>query len=69
MDGNPLNTKLCEEYGCEIPVVAFAHTKDVIRMPVGLEYLGQPDLSQMNYDQIFAGFGTKLVISRLVLIC
>ena len=30
MEGNPLHTRLCEEYGCEIPVVAFAHTKDVI---------------------------------------
>lgn len=30
MSGNPLHTRLCEEYGCEYPVVAFAHTKDVI---------------------------------------
>lgn len=28
--GNPLRTRLCEEYGCEYPIVAFAHTKDVI---------------------------------------
>ena len=27
---DPLRTKLCEEYGCEVPIVAFAHTKDVI---------------------------------------
>ncbi len=30
MSGDPLNTRLCEEYGCEVPIVAFAHTKDVI---------------------------------------
>ena len=30
MAGDPLHTKLCEEYGCEVPIVTFAHTKDVI---------------------------------------
>lgn len=30
MNSNPLHTRLCEEYGAEVPVVAFAHTKDVI---------------------------------------
>jgi len=30
MSSNPLHTRLCDEYGCEVPVVAFAHTKDVI---------------------------------------
>lgn len=25
-----LHTKLCDVYGCEVPIVAFAHTKDVI---------------------------------------
>jgi NAD(P)H-dependent flavin oxidoreductase YrpB (nitropropane dioxygenase family) len=30
MNGDPLHTRLCEEYGCELPIVAFAHTKDVI---------------------------------------
>lgn len=30
MSGDPLRTRLCEEYGCEYPIVAFAHTKDVI---------------------------------------
>lgn len=27
---DPLHTRLCEEYGCELPIVAFAHTKDVV---------------------------------------
>ena len=30
MKGDPLHTRLCDEYGCELPIVAFAHTKDVI---------------------------------------
>jgi NAD(P)H-dependent flavin oxidoreductase YrpB (nitropropane dioxygenase family) len=30
MNGEPLHTRLCDEYGCELPIVAFAHTKDVI---------------------------------------
>ncbi len=30
MATDPLRTRLCDEYGCEVPVVAFAHTKDVI---------------------------------------
>jgi NAD(P)H-dependent flavin oxidoreductase YrpB (nitropropane dioxygenase family) len=30
MSSDPLHTRLCDEYGCEVPVVAFAHTKDVI---------------------------------------
>lgn len=30
MSGNPLHTRLCEQYGAEVPIVAFAHTKDVI---------------------------------------
>ena len=30
MAGDPLHTRLCEEYGCEVPIVAFAHTRDVI---------------------------------------
>jgi len=30
MSGNAMQTRLCEEYGCEYPIVAFAHTKDVI---------------------------------------
>ena len=30
MQESPLRTRLCEEYGCELPIVAFAHTKDVV---------------------------------------
>lgn len=30
MSADPLHTRLCEVYGCEVPIVAFAHTKDVI---------------------------------------
>ena len=27
---DPLRTRLCEEYGCEIPIVAFSLTKEVV---------------------------------------
>ena len=27
---DPLHTRLCDQYGCEVPIVAFAHTKDVV---------------------------------------
>ena len=30
MSGDPLHSRLCEEYGCEVPICGFAHTKDVI---------------------------------------
>ena len=30
MTQDPLHTKLCDEYGCEVPIVAFSHTKDVV---------------------------------------
>ena len=30
MSDDPLHTRLCDEYGCEVPIVAFAHTRDVI---------------------------------------
>ncbi len=30
MANDPLHTRLCDEYGCEYPIVAFAHTRDVI---------------------------------------
>ena len=30
MSGDPLHSRLCDEYGCEVPVCGFAHTKDVI---------------------------------------
>ena len=30
MPADPLHTRLCDEYGCEYPIVAFSHTRDVI---------------------------------------
>jgi len=27
---DPLHTRLCDEYGCEVPIVAFSHTRDVV---------------------------------------
>ena len=46
---DPLHTRLCDEYGCEIPVVAFAHTKDVIAAVTnagGIGILGATGLSE-----------------------
>ena len=28
MTRDPMQTRLCDEYGCEIPLVGFAHTRD-----------------------------------------
>ncbi len=30
MPADPLHTRLCEDYGCEVPIVAFNHTRDVV---------------------------------------
>ncbi len=40
MQTDPLHTRLCEEYGCEVPVVAFAHTRDVITAVVNAGGIG-----------------------------
>lgn len=40
MNGDPLHTRLCDEYGCELPIVAFAHTKDVIAAVVNAGGIG-----------------------------
>jgi NAD(P)H-dependent flavin oxidoreductase YrpB (nitropropane dioxygenase family) len=37
---DPLRTRLCEEYGAEFPIVAFAHTKDVIAAVVNAGGIG-----------------------------
>lgn len=30
MTHDPMHTRLCEQYGCEVPIVAFSHTRDVV---------------------------------------
>ena len=46
---DPLHTRLCDEYGCEIPVVAFNHTKDVVAAVSnagGIGILGAGDMTE-----------------------
>ena len=48
MARDPLRTRLCEEYGCEYPIVAFAHTRDVaaaVSNAGGIGMLGQSTVS------------------------
>ena len=66
MQGNPLHTRLCEEYGCELPIVAFAHTKDVIAAVTnagGIGILGgagqSPDELRSNIRWIKERVGDK----------
>ena len=66
MQGDPLHTRLCDEYGCEVPIVAFAHTKDVIVAVVnagGIGILGAsgqtPDELRSNINWIRDRVGDK----------
>ena len=52
MSGDPLHTRLCEEYGCEVPIVAFAHTKDVIVAVVNAGGIGVLGGIAMTPDQL-----------------
>ena len=48
MAQDPLQTRLCEEYGCEYPIIAFAHTRDVtvaVSNAGGIGMLGQSTVS------------------------
>ena len=48
MARDPLQTRLCEEYGCEYPIIAFAHTRDVtvaVSNAGGIGMLGQSTVS------------------------
>ena len=48
MAQDPLQTRLCEDYGCEYPIIAFAHTRDVtvaVSNAGGIGMLGQSTVS------------------------
>ena len=49
---NPLYSRLCEEYGCEIPVVAFAHTKDVIAAVSNAGGIGVLGATSLTPDEL-----------------
>ncbi len=52
MKGDPLHTRLCEEYGCELPIVAFAHTKDVIAAVTNAGGIGVLGAAGMTVDEL-----------------
>ena len=52
MNGDPLHTRLCEEYGCEVPIVAFAHTRDVIVSVCNAGGIGILGGSGMEIDEL-----------------
>ena len=52
MSGDPLHTRLCEEYGCELPIVAFAHTKDVIAAVTNAGGIGVLGAAGMTPDEL-----------------
>src|SRR5258706_5416520 len=52
MSGNPLRTRLCEEYGVEYPIVAFAHTKDVIAAVCNAGGIGVLGATSMSPEEI-----------------
>jgi NAD(P)H-dependent flavin oxidoreductase YrpB (nitropropane dioxygenase family) len=52
MPRDPLHTRLCEEYGCEVPIVAFAHTKDVIAAVTNAGGIGVLGATGRTTDEI-----------------
>lgn len=54
MTGDPLHTRLCEEYGCEYPIVAFAHTRDVIAAVTNAGGIGVLGVNSLTPEEIRA---------------
>ena len=52
MKGDPLHTRLCDEYGCELPIVAFAHTKDVIAAVTNAGGIGVLGATSQTPDEL-----------------
>ena len=65
MATDPLRTRLCEEYGCEVPIVSFGHTRDVaaaVTNAGGIGVLGGgggPDELRANIKWIRERVGDK----------
>ena len=51
---NPLYTRLCEEYGCEYPIVAFSHTRDVVVAASNAGAIGMLGCSTHSMDELRA---------------
>ena len=54
MPRDPLHTRLNEEYGCEFPIVAFAHTRDVIAAVTNAGGIGVLGVNSLTPDEIRA---------------
>ena len=49
---DPLHTRLCDEYGCEVPIVAFNHTKDVVAAVSNAGGIGILGAGYMTEDEL-----------------
>ena len=54
MANDPLRTCLCDEYGCEYPIVAFAHTCDVIAAASNASAIGVLGCSTHTIEELKA---------------
>ena len=54
MASDPLRTRLCEEYGCEYPIVAFSHTRDVVAAATNAGAIGMLGCSTHTMDEVRA---------------
>ena len=52
MKNNPLHTRLCEEYGCETPIVAFSSTKEVVAAASNAGGIGILGATAMKPDEL-----------------
>jgi NAD(P)H-dependent flavin oxidoreductase YrpB (nitropropane dioxygenase family) len=52
MATDPLHTRLCDDYGCEVPIVAFAHTKDVIAAVTNAGGIGVLGANSSSPDEL-----------------
>ena len=67
MNEDALRTRLCEEYGCEYPIVAFCHTKEVVAAVTnagGIGVLGTTQLKKDEFRATCAGSATRSATSR-----
>ena len=50
--GDALRTRLCEEYGCEYPTVAFCHTKEVVAAATNAGGIGVLGSTQLQKEEL-----------------
>ena len=54
MAADPLRTRLCDEYGCEYPIVGFAHTRDVVAAVTNAGGIGVYGANSLTAEQMRA---------------